>query len=195
MPFVHSTIVHSTLVCFITPLKYHSAGFGDFVFLLCDARPLGMHSFSLPLGFFLILLFFPTYKQDTYLKSLNVFCLNTIHALTVIPSLYSEETMKRNNLVKKGRREKQSISMYRRNSMVKIFWKKVKSQFWYFNLKLLHFVGLKMRRPITKTFKVQQFLLFYFTDFVGMAWKLSAFTCIPHYFLLAMNLTYTLFPV
>lgn len=120
MPFVHSTIVYSTLVCFITPLKYHSPRFGDFIFLLCDARPLGMYSFSLPLGFF-NLAFFPTYKQDTYLKSLNVFCLNTIRALTVISSLYSEETRKRNNLVKKGRKEKQSISMYRRNSMVKIF--------------------------------------------------------------------------
>lgn len=52
-----------------------------------------------------------------------------------------------------------------------------------------------MRRPITKTFKVLQSLLFYFTDFVRMAQKLLAFTCIPDYFLLAINLTYTLFPV
>lgn len=52
-----------------------------------------------------------------------------------------------------------------------------------------------MRKPITTTFKFLQFLLFYFTDFVGMAEKLSAFTHIPDYSLLAMKLNYILLSV
>lgn len=53
-----------------------------------------------------------------------------------------------------------------------------------------NFIGIKMKRPISKAFKVLQLLLFYFRDTVGVTQKLLAFTHFSGFVLLKNNLNY-----